>query len=140
LTPPANYVIIIIRLNNPLDELEIEMNIEQFSKEHLSGVLDAFIRVKGGEINYEYGICANVDWNCISGYNSDDVLVCLFPLWDKFSGNINYPVPSTDIGYSSECLYNYKDNLWEGEYGALRYELLDFLIEELTKVVEKCDD
>lgn len=115
------------------------MDIEQFNKEHLSAILDALIRVKGNKVDASCGICANVEYHCICPY-SDSILMELFPLWEKFSGNINYPVPSTVTGYSSECLYNYRDDLWSGEYGALHYDLLDFLIDELTKVVEKCDE
>lgn len=108
------------------------MNIEQFSKEHLSAVLDAFIRIKNGEIEDDYfGICYNAD--CISAKVNEDF--CAFKVvevssigWTKHSGNV-----ATPCGYKS-------GNKWTGEQGALRYELLDFLINELTKVVEKCDE
>lgn len=108
------------------------MNIEQFSKEHLSAVLDALIRVKNGEIvDYEYGIC----WNsCVISvkYDSYDIISILSCRWGKFSGDKDYPVE----GYK---LYVETGDKWTGENGALRYELLDFLIDDLTKVVEKYD-
>lgn len=108
------------------------MNIEQFSKEHLSVVLDALIKVKNGEIEEDYsGICYNAD--CISTkvneeFGAYEVVEAFSIGWPKHSGNVVTP-----CGYKS-------GNKWIGEQGALRYELLDFLIDELTKVVDGFDD
>lgn len=114
------------------------MNIEQFSKEHLSAVLDALIRVKGGEVDDdEFGICYNAVTACT--YPPSDVLNSLYCGWGKFSGDEHYPIPSPVEDQSPDEVYNLTGNLWEGKYGALRYELLDFLIDELTKVGEKCN-
>lgn len=83
------------------------------------------------------GICGNLvhlggDESLIRGY---------FHRWPKFSGNRYYPVPSPTGGKAAD----YYDNCvgwrawphglvrWEGAYGALRIELLDFLIEEIGK-------
>lgn len=111
------------------------MNIEQFSKEHLSAVLDAFIQIKGGKIEDKFfGICYNADRISTGVNGSFDAyaVVETFSLgWEKHSGKGMVPVPHR---------YNANDNKWKGTQGALRYELLDFLIDELTKVVEKCDD
>ena len=115
---------------------------EQFSKEHLSAVLEAMIRVKGGEIDATiFGICFNTsqivgDDGCVAY----DVIEYLSPKWPKYSGDIAYPVPSPNGKETPMYAYNYSDNLWTGEYGQLRYELLDFLIEELTKAVEEYDN
>lgn len=106
------------------------MNIEQFSKEHLSAVLDALIRVKGGEIDdYGLGICWNADWTTDMAYDAYEVVCEISSAWPKHSGKEGYPIEES-----------YDDNLWIGTQGALRYELLDFLIDELTKVVGECDD
>lgn len=60
--------------------------------------------------------------------------------WPKWSGDIHYPVPvPANMGlpelkagvHTPIDAYQYFPNLWEGAYGALRMELLDFLIEEL---------
>lgn len=62
----------------------------------------------------------------------DECIVPWFEQWPKFSGDISYPVPSTDKSldeYHIYCEYNKDDRLWTGEYGDLRKELLDFLIE-----------
>lgn len=73
---------------------------------------------------YQGGIAAEVE-------NS---LNPLFERWPKFSGDSRYPVPSpkgcppkdefSRVAVSS-------DNFWEGEYGALRWELLEFCIDQL---------
>lgn len=108
---------------------------EKFSKEHLQAVLDALIRVKGGEIALlEYGICFNARELLIEAgyYSYENVLSDLYSRWGKFSGDVSYPVPDPrggDAGY----VYKYTTDLWSGEYGALRYELLDFLINRLAK-------
>ncbi|ASD52157.1 hypothetical protein KNT64_gp205 [Pseudomonas phage PspYZU05] len=57
------------------------------------------------------------------------ILTDIFPKWPKFSGRLNFPVPSIDeCNPGAAFVYNDK---WKGEYGDLRKELLDFLIEEL---------
>lgn len=104
---------------------------KQFSKEHLSAVLEALIRVKGGEITDAFfGICYNAD-NLIDNNDEHDayeVVVHYSPKWPKSTGNPDEPIPYKGL------------NKWTGEYGQLRYELLDFLIEELTKAVEEYDN
>lgn len=103
---------------------------KQFSKEHLSAALEALIKVKGGEItNTYFGICYNAD-SLIDNdeYDAYEVLAYYSPMWPKSTGN-----PATPIPYKG-------NNKWTGEYGQLRYELLDFLIEELTKAVEEYDN
>lgn len=52
----------------------------------------------------------------------------LFEAWPKFSGSIVYPVPGCG-GRSGSWAYNYAGDVWVGEYGDLRWELLDFMIE-----------
>ena len=60
--------------------------------------------------------------------------------WPKWSGDIHYPVPCpANMGlaelkagvHTPMDAYHHFHNVWEGAYGALRLELLDFLIEEL---------
>lgn len=61
--------------------------------------------------------------------------------WPKYSGEETYPVPYKfpigEDGYVSPyCVFwenHYHDTLWEGEYGALREELLKFSIDYLNK-------
>lgn len=49
--------------------------------------------------------------------------------WPKYSGDMKYPVPSTEDLLGPRHMYINSKNLWTGEYGDLRKELLDFLIE-----------
>lgn len=63
-----------------------------------------------------------------------------FELWPKFSGDIHYPIPCPE-----DCDSAYPDTLYEvariegfmwdssHSYGALRWELLDFLIAQAEK-------
>ena len=64
--------------------------------------------------------------------------------WPKWSGDITYPVPvpvPANMGlaelkagvHTPMDAYHYFHNVWEGAYGELRMELLDFLIEELEQ-------
>ena len=62
--------------------------------------------------------------------------------WPKWSGDIDYPVPCpSGMGieelragvYTPMDAYHYFHNLWQGAYGDLRRELLDFLINELEQ-------
>lgn len=58
-------------------------------------------------------------------------------LWPKFSGDITYPIVRSDLvenldgGKESYEIAQSKGTMWEGEYGELRLELLDFCIEQL---------
>lgn len=56
-----------------------------------------------------------------------DVRRGLFESWPLYSGDPIYPVP----GYPSAGeAYNHCRHYWEGEYGDMRRDLLDFLIQE----------
>lgn len=46
--------------------------------------------------------------------------------WPKYSGRPSYPIKSVEPG-------EYPYLKWEGEQGALRYELIDFLIAKLLE-------
>jgi len=64
-------------------------------------------------------------------YYSEDLLHELFETWPKFSGDIEYPVPSDLEDESPRNAYDMRANLWVGAYGDLRKELLDHCINEL---------
>lgn len=53
----------------------------------------------------------------------------IFRKWPKFSGQINFPVPSPYKSVSHGAAY-FKYNRWskKSKYGQLRHELLDFVI------------
>lgn len=53
--------------------------------------------------------------------------------WPKHSGNKGFPVPSTTKGRSPLFDYANTEDLWAGESGKLRLELLEWCIEQLEK-------
>jgi hypothetical protein len=73
------------------------------------------------------GICLN-----IAKYGHDDIHQ-YFTTWEHYSGEIEFPVPSTIEGVSPEAIYMQSNSVWEGEYGELRKDLLDHIINELIK-------
>lgn len=53
--------------------------------------------------------------------------------WPKYSGSYDYPVPSTIEGRTPcQCFHDNIHNMWDRntEYGALRWELLEWLLEQ----------
>lgn len=44
--------------------------------------------------------------------------------WEHYSGSVDYPVPHPKREIDPFVMYEYTENLWEGEYGRLRIELL----------------
>lgn len=65
----------------------------------------------------------------------DEKLGYLFRQWPKYSGNPHCPVPSVISSFSEVDQFNAtclgSNNFWVGEYGALRWELLQFCIGQL---------
>lgn len=106
-------------------------------------ILQGLKAIENRRLDPTGGICWNLDlWQnqhkeygelpCISvrvHYWSDT--------WPKFSGNSSYPVPSLDPQMSPAQAFNIATNvrgrMWgrHNPYGALRWELLEFLIAEL---------
>lgn len=109
-----------------------------------------------GPLDVEAGICNNVfDLRDPRGFSFSltemhEVFKETWVRWPKYSGNPTYPVPAPDdhqLQPDSHCTLGdwaamssvarayiiFYDvlNGWEGEYGNLRMELLDFLISEL---------
>lgn len=59
-----------------------------------------------------------------------------FQNWDKYSGNLYFPVPPTNEEYTAKEQYDYTPNLWIGEQGELRRDLLRHLIKCLKAEME----
>ena len=119
--------------------------------EYLQLMLDAALDIKAGNFNEGYGICGNIDHKVTDamdvkfpGYVIDDdvefimnswrILKRAFYTWPKFSGDIDFPINDPN---GIELAHNVYDHLpkWTGEYGALRFELLDHVIDFLKKEV-----
>ena len=102
-------------------------------------LLEALKHVKN-QPQKDGGICANVEGYLYDKYQDDSFNVAetigkLSQKWPKWSGSLTYPVPIPENLVTSTVRTSYWAFCflpkWEGEYGALRLELLDFLIEEL---------
>lgn len=88
------------------------------------------VRDAGG--NTDYGICWSIDVTVRDMIPTDVMLEELFVKWPKFSGCTAYPIRGSWRAYDEAKL---NDTLWDRDtdYGALRWELLEWLIEELQK-------
>ncbi len=115
--------------------------------EYLQLMLDAALDIKVGNFDKGVGICGNIDHKVTNamhvkfpGYviNDDDEFIMnswriirrAFYTWPKFSGDVDFPI---DDPYEIETAYNVYARLpkWTGAYGALRFELLDHVIDFL---------
>ena len=120
--------------------------------EYLQLMLDAALDIKAGNFDKGCGICGNIDHKVAYAmtvkfpeYVMDDddeiimnswrILRRAFYTWPKFSGDIDYPINDPN---GIETAYNVYNQLpkWVGEYGALRFELLDHVIDFLKKEIE----
>lgn len=88
------------------------------------------------------GICNNVTSEVHHHY--DALLTELMESWPKFSGISNFPVPApegfvpegTDFAEADLCVSAYYGlPKWEGDYGALRMELLAYMIDECRRIL-----
>ena len=115
--------------------------------EYLQLMLDAALDIKAGNFNNRYGICGNIDHKVAYAravkfpeYVIDDDLTMYSPrilkqafyTWPKFSGDVRFPINDPRNKVSAHRVYEY-DELpkWTGAYGALRFELLDHVIDFL---------
>lgn len=99
-------------------------------------LLEQLQRIKRiGRDNSNGGICLQLEFlSCADFYTLRRVASS----WPKYSGIFAYPIPSTRKGLTPKACYIYhrrKRNQWTGRnaYSKLRYELIDFLIAELSK-------
>lgn len=91
-------------------------------------------------------ICTNVRRRLSAQYQRnisqelEDTLESLFVKWPKYSGIPSYPIPSVTLGLTALAQFDTvaldRSSFWEGEYGELRKELLQFCIDTLTKELE----
>lgn len=107
--------------------------------EYFQFCLDAALDIKAGNFDKEYGICSNLR-NKVYGEGLDPYELWLimqqaFYTWPKFSGDINYPINDPYNEVSAHRVYDQLPK-WTGEYGALRFELLDHVIDCLKKEIE----
>jgi len=118
-------------------------------KNHLKSCLDILVQLKEQGIlktpEYNYKSLDSIivqEFANLGIYGTDVELLCVQILhdWEKFSGDIWYPVPSTDTQLSAEDMF-YQESFWvDTEYGKLNFEALDFIIEKLKSLVESNND
>ena len=100
------------------------------AKSEKQAVLAALYRVKFSAFK-TLGICRKFDCYYLGDATYGHFeLRRLFRLWPKYSGDIVYPVPGGHEAFWSAVRY---ETTWSGEYGKLRKELLNFMIEQLEK-------
>jgi hypothetical protein len=92
-------------------------------------ILAALIKLRDHRGGYRQGICAFLARELKETCTEE--LLAAWARWPKASGDPLYPVPSPRL--TPEEWYHLTPDKWAGEYGALRRELLDFLIEEFSK-------
>ena len=123
-----------------MQEITKETVLEALNKLNLDGMYGSWPK-DGGICAYVYAIHSPYpELNTLV----DRILKPVFAKWPKYSGNSWYPVPHPNpVGDEDEgdlediAQYafedEYADEMWSGEYGALRKELLAFCIEQLGK-------
>lgn len=103
--------------------------------------LEALKAVKKRRIRGSSGICNNVarlGYDGLSGTHAVGVIVGALALsWEKHSGSYMYPIPPTGNATSGREAYENYKNHWDRstKYGALRHELLDFLIKKVEDII-----
>lgn len=101
-------------------------------------------KVNKGQVTGGAGLCSlttNIMCHLTTGIlytfsleNTQEILKQLFTQWPKFTGNTDYPVPGGYKEYRRASIYNV---MWEGKYGELRMELLNFCIDTLQNKLEQ---
>lgn len=88
------------------------------------------VRDAGGDTSC--GICRAIDVKVGDLIPTSGMLEKLFVKWPKFSGCVVYPIEGKWQAYDSA---RFNRTLWDRntEHGQLRWELLEWLIEELQK-------
>lgn len=101
----------------------------------LQQLLTGLIELRTTRTHEWLGICDNLQYKVVSNTDSSRVLDSAFQAWPKFSGTILFPVPSggTSILHPATTFNAHKcanRSMWDVNttYGALRHELLEFII------------
>lgn len=97
---------------------EIKESVESSEEEFESvGICSAIYIISNEELNV-----------CKKG-----TLLCHYETWKYYSGEPKFPVPSTIEYLAPREAYYSEYNKWQGEYGALRRDLLNHVIEQLER-------
>ena len=119
--------------------------------EYLQLMLDAALDIKTGNFDETVGICGNIERKVknardvkFPGYVIDvesimnpwRTLRRTFCTWPKFSGDTDFPINDPNEIETADDAYARLPK-WTGAYGALRFELLDHVIDFIEKEIEK---
>lgn len=112
----------------------------KYSRNFLSEVEGALLKTKQAP-NTGFGICHNVIIGVGFSFHTETEAVKLVSrlavLWPKFTGNYQFPVPGGSYIQAQQSR-----TLWDKstQYGKNRWELLDFLIEQVQAMIQEIDD
>lgn len=141
-------------------------HVKKCNADLLAALLVIRDKIESGHTPSMRGICEEVKIvvNCKFLLHLGPPLKCLMLSWPKYSGNIKYPIPSPKyvnplepdsvIQFTPKEIYTKHlikerfpfvnpvlsfDNFYDGEYGKLRIELLEFCIKRLEKKLKARD-
>lgn len=81
------------------------------------------------------GICAYLEERIPDFYvlpgGARAIFCSLYVQWPLYSGDMVYPVPSAEEGQLPQAAYYLSGDMWAGDYGELRMQLVRWCIEQL---------
>lgn len=92
---------------------------------------------ENGPHNRSAGICSQFDLYGLYSSEERQQFRASFKTWPHYSGDPSFPVPSPDgLTYAINAYFDKSNYLWDRntEYGRLRWDLLDHIIEEMSYV------
>lgn len=112
------------------------------STRHLRHIVTELRRIfeEGRPYQETNGLCMNMVRNFHDPNGRDKIMHALklaFARWPKFSGYVDWPVPSEE--HAPANAYRLTCNLWDKgtEYGRNRWELAKFLLDEFSAELER---
>lgn len=131
------------------EQLEAALLVALYTRDSIEAAIDT-----DDMTVLRYGLCAEweeqLDHLKLFGLGLVDIRNELYQEWPGYSGERWYPIPmpgdmqdaydeyESDGGSNCEAewMYDNTDDMYEGEYGAMRMDCLQYLIERLTEATE----
>lgn len=117
--------------------------MDVLAREETSDLIKIVKRIKeileGRNTVTSMGLCTNINNElCQStSYAWRRISPVLFRDWPLYSGLPKHPVPATSPEQSPFLAYMTTRNLYEGEYGELRINLANYIIDRLVEAIEE---
>lgn len=128
------------RVGGKIDDLEAycEQRAQRFLRiEDEDDLVAYFQKLLQGKItSLDEGICTNF-------LLPADIKQTCFILWDKFSGDITFPVPnrtraSAELEYTNAATFEGDGFMWgDNQYGKARRELLAFMQQKVSELISE---